>query len=64
MQVIERVDTSITIIATEFHQNKAKMATSHLVKSTWILFMQSLMLWPKYSYEHANLLSITKPNFH
>ena len=45
MQVIKRVDTNIVIIAIEFHQNKAKMAsaTSHLVKLSWILFMQSLM---------------------
>ena len=45
MQVIERVDTNIVIIATEFHQNKTKIAsaTSHLVKLAWILLMQSLM---------------------
>ena len=45
MQVIKRVDKNIVIIAIEFQQNKPKMpsATSHLVKLTWILFMQSLM---------------------
>ena len=41
MQVIERVEKNIVIIATEFHQNKTKMASaiSHLVKLAWILLL-------------------------